>query len=51
MKRRKFRSKTAADRFAGVTGHKAVRGASTRLKDGTKANWYSFKKLRGKKRR
>jgi len=51
MKQRKFRSKKAADNFAKVTGYRAVKKKSTKLKDGTKANWYAFIKLKTAKKK
>lgn len=52
MKARKFRSTTAAGRVAKVLGMKFKKGKATKLKDGTKANYYTFVKVKkkGKKR-
>ena len=42
MKQKKFRSLRAAQKFA--QGMKVKKGKACKLADGTKANWYSFKK-------
>ena len=47
MKQKKFRSLRAAQRFA--QGMKVKKGKACKLKDGTKANWYSFTKKKAKK--
>jgi len=51
MKQKKFRSATAAKRFA-PKGWKAVRGKKTKLKDGTTAYYYKFvRTAKAKKKR
>jgi hypothetical protein len=49
MKARKFKSATAAANVAKVLGMKAHKGAAAKLKDGSRANWYTFTKVRKKK--
>jgi len=46
---KRFRSKTAALRFA--AGRKIKAGKATKLKDGTKARWYSITKKTKAKRK
>jgi len=48
---RKFRSLQAAQRFARTTKLKVKRGKATKLKDGTKAHWFTLTKFTAKKRR
>lgn len=51
---KKFRSRTAALRFAKTTGMKVKQGKACKLADGTKARWYTLtkaKKKRAPKRR
>jgi hypothetical protein len=45
---KKFRSPAAAARFAKALGMKARKGKATKLKDGTKANWYTLTKMKKK---
>jgi len=47
---KKFRSPAAAARFAKALGMKIKKGKATKLKDGTKANWYTLLKAAKKKR-
>ena len=47
--RKKFRSITAARKFAKTTGMKVKQGAVARLADGTKARWYTLTKGKKKK--
>ncbi len=49
MKQKKFRSSTAAAKVAKVLGMKVKKGKATKLKDGTKANFYVFTKIKKKK--
>ncbi len=42
--RRKFRSKIAADHYASAFGYRAKAGTACKLKDGTKARWYTLTK-------
>jgi hypothetical protein len=52
MKQRKFKSPTSAEKFAKAFGLKVHKGKKTTLADGkTKANWYSFTKGKGKKKK
>lgn len=47
---KRFRSMTAARNFAKVTNMNIKKGKATKLKDGTKANWYTLtKKKKGKR--
>ena len=50
---RKFKSRTAALKFVKATGGKIKQGKACKLKDGTKARWYtlSWPKKAKKKRR
>ena len=48
---KKFRSRTAALRFAKTTKMKVKQGTACKLKDGTKARWYTLTKGPKKKRR
>lgn len=48
---RKFRSSTAAARVAKTLGMKVKAGKACKLKDGTKAKWYTFTKIKKKKRK
>ena len=48
---RKFRSLQAAQRFARTTKMKVKRGKATKLKDGTKAHWFTLTKSAKKRRR
>lgn len=50
MKAKKFRSATAAAHVAKVLGMKVKKGKATKLKDGTKANFYTFIKVKKKKK-
>ena len=47
---RKFRSITAARRFAKTTKMKVKAGKACKLKDGTKARWYTLTKGPKKKK-
>jgi hypothetical protein len=47
---RKFRSETAARKVAKVLGMKIKPGKTAKLKDGTKARWYTFTHIKKKKR-
>jgi hypothetical protein len=48
---RKFRSSTAAAKVAKVLGMKVKAGKPCKLADGTKAKWYTFTKIKGKKKK
>lgn len=47
---KRFRSLTAARNFAKTTKMKIKRGKACKLKDGTKANWYTLTKGPKKRR-
>lgn len=51
MKAKKFRSETAARKVAKVLGMKIKKGKATKLKDGTKANFYTFTKIKKKSKK
>jgi|WetSurMetagenome_2_1015567.scaffolds.fasta_scaffold104612_2 hypothetical protein len=46
MKKKRFAKPASAAKFAKNVGYKAIKGAATKLKDGRKANWYTFKKVK-----
>jgi hypothetical protein len=49
--RRKFGSPAAAARVARVLKMKAKKGPATKLASGKKANWYTFTKLKKKRKK
>lgn len=48
---KKFRSETAARRFAKTTHMKLKKGKKTKLADGTPANWFTLLKQKAKKKK
>jgi hypothetical protein len=49
--RRKFSSPTSAAKVARVLSMNVKKGPACKLKSGKKANWYTFTKKKGKKKK